>query len=254
MGWPREVCVRFGSPRRGSVFARQAVSCLILLLSAPVLADESQEDPAPQHRVIKTVQPKAYLKRGRLELEPTVGSVVNDPFLKRYVLGLQAGWHLADIFSVEADFGFSPTLGEADWTPITAELIENNHVAPDLSRLTWFAGGGLGFAPIHGKFAVARRIVHYDIFGCFGMGVVRTVDDLDLIGATDDPPAVGTQHQLHLTTRYGGGARIVLGPNVAVRVEARSLVYIETISGTVLEMKNNMLVQGGVSFFLPGRS
>ncbi len=193
------------------------------------------------------------MKLGRLEVEPHVASVVNDPFLHRYVVGLQTAWHVADIFALEADLGFSPTLGEADWKPITRELIEHNHVAPDLSRLTWFGGVGLGFSPVHGKFAVAGRIVHYDIFGTFGMGVVRTVDDLEVIGAEDDPWARGTANQLHPTTRYGGGLRVVLGPNVALRAEARSLVYIETISGTVLEMKNNLLLQVGVSFFVPGR-
>jgi len=100
---------------------------------------------------------------------------------------------------------------------------------------------------------VARRIVHYDIFGTFGMGVVRTVDDLDVIGEQDNPISQDTAVQLHPTTRYGGGLRVVLGPSVALRVEARSLVYIETISGTVLEMKNNLLLQVGVSFFVPER-
>ncbi len=245
------MCV--GSARQGS-FLVCLLAALALLIPGLSYADETLvEEPEPRRRIIKTVQPKAYLKRGRLELEPLAGAVVNDPFLRRRIVGLQAGWHAADIFSLELNLGFSPMLGEADWKPITAELIENNHVSPDLSRLTWFGGAGLGFAPIHGKFAVGQRIVHYDIFGSFGMGVVRTVDDLEVIGADDDPWAQATQHQLHPTTRYGGGARVVLGPNVAVRVEARSLVYIETIFGTTLEMKNNMLVLGGVSFFLPGR-
>ena len=91
------------------------------------------------------------------------------------------------------------------------------------------------------------------LFGSFGMGVVRTVDDLAIMGQEDDPWAQATAVQLHPTTRYGGGARIMMGPNVAVRVEARSLVYIETVSGTVLEMKNNLLLQVGVSFFVPER-
>ncbi len=52
---------------------------------------------------------------------------------------------------------------------------------------------------------------------------------------------------------HGRGARVSLVPNVAVRVEARSLVCSETISGTVLEMMNNALVPPGVSFFVPGR-
>ena len=37
----------------------------------------------------------------------------------------------------------------------------------------------------------------------------------------------------------------------AVRVEGRSLVYIETVSSTTLEMKNNFILAGGVSFFFP---
>ena len=246
------MCV--GSARGGSIFVLFVLSCL-LAWTPPALAWEEAEDgPATAATTpIKVVQPKAHLKLGRLELVPHGAWVANDPFLRRYVVGLDAGYHLTDIFAVEADIGFSPTLGESDWKPITAELIEHNHVAPDLSRLTLFGGGSVAFTPVHGKLAVARRIVHFDLFGIFGMGVVRTADDLEVIGSTDDPRALATQHQLHPTTRYGGGARILLGPSVAVRVEARSLVYIETISGTVLEMKNNLVLQAGVAFFLPGR-
>ena len=35
------------------------------------------------------------------------------------------------------------------------------------------------------------------------------------------------------------------------RLEARSVVYIETIESTVLEMKQNFILQGGMSFFFP---
>ena len=245
------MCV--GSARQGLSFDRFLVVVLLLLLPALAGATEGDLPPEPDRKMIKVVQPKAHLKLGRLELCPQGAWVANDPFLRRYVVGLVGGWYLSEIFSIEADVGFSPTLGEADWTPITRELIEHNHVAPDLSRLTLFGGGSFAFTPIHGKVAVAGRIVHFDLFGVFGMGVVRTVDDLELIGASDDLPALETANQLHPTTRYGGGARVLLGPGVALRIEARSLVYIETISGDVLEMKNNLLVQGGVSFFLPQR-
>ena len=34
-------------------------------------------------------------------------------------------------------------------------------------------------------------------------------------------------------------------------VEGRSVVYIETIESTVLEMKQNFILQGGMSFFFP---
>ena len=58
--------------------------------------------------------------------------------------------------------------------------------------------------------------------------------------------------QIHPTTNFGGGARVVFNEFVAVRVDGRSLVYIETVNSTTLEMKNNFILSGGVSFFFPG--
>jgi hypothetical protein len=62
---------------------------------------------------------------------------------------------------------------------------------------------------------------------------------------------VVTQHQIHPTTNFGGGARIIFGENLALRIDGRSMVYIETVNATQLEMKNNFLIQGAVSVFFP---
>jgi hypothetical protein len=67
----------------------------------------------------------------------------------------------------------------------------------------------------------------------------------------NDTRAVVTQHQMHPTTNFGGGARIIVSESLAFRVEARSLVYIEAVNATTLEMKNNLLLQGAVSIFFP---
>ena len=39
--------------------------------------------------------------------------------------------------------------------------------------------------------------------------------------------------------------------HIAFRLEGRSVVYIETSESTVLEMKQNFILQGGMSFFFP---
>ena len=36
-----------------------------------------------------------------------------------------------------------------------------------------------------------------------------------------------------------------------MRVDGRSLIYIETVNSTTLEMKNNFILSGGVGFFFP---
>ncbi|MBN1335247.1 MAG: outer membrane beta-barrel domain-containing protein [Deltaproteobacteria bacterium] len=203
-------------------------------------------------RVIKTIQKKPFLKLGRFEVLPNVAFVTSDPFLNRYIVGVGLGYHLTEIFETEVNLGFSPILGEADWKPLTKQLIENNHISPDLSPLTYFGNATFLFSPIYGKVALTNgRIVPFDIFGAFGMGVVRTSDDLEALQQEGEDPALATANQIHPTTNFGGGLRIVLGDSMAVRIEGRSLVYIETVSSTTLEMKNNFILSGGVSFFFP---
>ena len=87
--------------------------------------------------------------------------------------------------------------------------------------------------------------------GKFGMGVSQTVDDLSALQAEEDERAQSTQVQVHPTTNFGGGIRMIFNRNFAARVEGRSMIYIETVNATTLEMKNNFLFQASASFFFP---
>ncbi len=205
-----------------------------------------------QKRIIKTIQKKTFLKLGRFELTPAVAFVTNDPFLNRYIVGAGLGYHFTEVFELELNMGFSPDLGEADWKPLTKQLVNENHVSPDLSPLTYFGNATFAFSPIYGKMALGTRIINFDIFGAFGMGVVRTSDDLEALQQQGDPEAMATENQLHPTTNFGGGLRVIFAESFALRIEGRSLVYIETVSSTTLEMKNNFILQLGASFFFPG--
>jgi outer membrane beta-barrel protein len=222
-----------------------------------VSVDESSDVVLPgeelERRIIKTLQRKNFLKLGRFEWTPNVAFVANDPFLNRYIVGSGLSYHLTEIFAVEVNLGFSPDLGDADWKPLTDQLVNNNHVSPDISKLTYFGNTTFCFSPIYGKAAVlGRKIITFDIFGAFGMGMTRTVDDLEALQKVDDPVAQATQFQIHPTTNFGGGARIIFNERTAIRIEGRSLIYIETVDSTTLEMKNNFIVQAGVSLFWPG--
>jgi len=213
-----------------------------------VILDEDLQ----KKRLIKTIQRKTFLKLGRWEASPHLASVVNDPFLNRYIVGTGLAYNITEIFAVEMTFDFAPDLGERDWKPLTKQLVEENHVSPDISKLTYFGSLTFQFSPIYGKVAMSGRdIINFDIFGNFGMGATRTADDLEALQATDDPRAIATQFQVHPTTNFGGGLRIIFNENLAARVEGRSLVYIETVNSTTLEMKNNFILQASMSFFFP---
>lgn len=210
------------------------------------------EDEGKKRKVIKTIQRKNFLKLGRLEFSPHAATVVNDPFLNRYIVGAGLGYHLTEVFAIEASFDFAPDLGDGDWKPLTHQLVEENSVSPDISKLTLFGALTFQYSPIYGKVAVVgNKIILFDIYGAFGMGATRTRDDLEALQATEDPRAQATENQVHPTTNLGGGLRIIFGENIAARLEGRSLIYIETVNATTLEMKNNFIVQASAAFFFP---
>jgi len=204
-------------------------------------------------RTIKVLQKKNFLKIGRGEGGVHLGFLSNDPFINRYLFGLNVGYHVTEVFSVELAGTFSPDFGRADWKPITRQLVDNNKVSPDISKMIWVVNATAQFSPIYGKIAViGGKIIVFDIYGLFGFGVAGTQDDLEAIQCdnVEGEPCTVTASQVHPTTTIGGGFRVAFSKRVAARIEARSLSYIETLDGTSLEMKNNLLLQAmGTIFF-----
>ncbi|MDP2312116.1 MAG: outer membrane beta-barrel domain-containing protein [Pseudomonadota bacterium] len=220
--------------------------------AAPSLPGEDDK----RRRIIKTIQKKNFMKIHRYEVGPSVGFVANDPFLNRYIIGGVFDYHLTEVFAAELQVGYAPILGQGgendpDWKDLSKQLLLENSVSPDISKLTAHGSMALAFSPIYGKAAVGRSIIAFDIFGYFGLGVTATTDDLVAL-QNDDDSAVLTQNQVHPTTIVGGGARVAFSEGVAARVEGKSMSYIETVNSTTLEMKNNFVVQASVSFFFPG--
>jgi len=220
-------------------------------------------------QIIKTLQRKTFLKLERWELSPHVAFVINDPFLKRRILGTGVAYNLTEIFAVEGMIDYGLDLGDADLSTLTKQIKDDNNVAPDISRVLAFGDVSFVFSPIYGKAAVlGRKIVNFDIYAKVGMGVAQTKDDGTISGILDNDDNIcpdlatlnsgseeaafcQTQIQWHPTTSFGGGFRVIFNDSFAVRVEGRSLTYIETVNSDMLEMKNNFLVQTSASFFLP---
>jgi outer membrane beta-barrel protein len=218
---------------------------------------KDESDGSSRRRVIMTIQKKNFLKVGRVEIGPTVGAVVNDPFLNRFIIGAIADYHFTEVFGVELQVAYAPIFGtggenDPDWKQLSKTLREENSVAPDISKLTFNSSLSLMFSPIYGKAAIFRTILIFDIFGNFGAGIVQTSDDLVALGASeDDDEAVATQNQWHPTTIIGAGIRVAFNRTVAVRLEGKSMTYVEVINSSTLEMKNNFIAQGSVTFFFP---
>ncbi len=212
------------------------------------------EDDTPtvkrKKRVIKTLQRKTFMKIGRTELGLGAGLVTNDPFINRYIIRGDVGYHFTEVSALQVEVGLSPDFERSDWKQITRQIVEENGVTPDISKILGYGNVTLQYAPIYGKVASGNAIINFDIYGLFGTGVVYTADDLEALQSENDEIAVKTANQVHPTLNFGGGARIVFGRNLALRIEGRGLSYIEVLESLNLEMKNNFIVQANVSYFL----
>jgi outer membrane beta-barrel protein len=212
-----------------------------------------EDDEDRSNRIIKTLQRKTFLKIGRYEFAPYIGFVTNDPFINRYLAGASFSYHITEIFAFELAGAFAPDFGTADWKAITHQLVEENKVSPDISKIIYFGNLNFSFSPIYGKIAVSgRKIINFDIFGTFGSGIVNTKDDLEALQAVGEQHAEDTEVQFHPTTNFGGGFRVIFSKSLAARLEGRSMIYVETIDSTTLEMKNNFMLLASASFFFPG--
>lgn len=234
---------------------REAVESGDIKRAGPGADDDDLEalNEKRERRTIKVLQKKNFLKIGRGEAGAHIGFVSNDPFINRYLAGLNVGYHVTEVFSVELSGTFSPDFGESDWKPITDQLVNENAVSPDISKLIWVVNATAQFSPIYGKIAVVGgRIIVFDFYGLFGMGMAGTKDD-DIAIQCDLIPGEActeTLTQVHPTTTIGGGFRVAFSKRVAARIEGRSLSYVEVLNGTSLEMKNNFILQAmGTIFF-----
>ncbi len=207
--------------------------------------------PADRERpTILTLQRKTFMKINRYEAGPHLGFVTNDPFLSVYMAGGSFAYHVTEVFGVEVSATYAPFVVRK---PITVQIVEENQVTPDISKIQFLANASAQYSPVYGKVAMGQNgIIMFDLFGTFGTGFVNTNDDLEALQAEGEEFAVATDAQFHPTLNYGGGFRVIFNEGLAVRIEARGMSYVETLESTTLEMKNNMILQASASFFFPG--
>lgn len=208
--------------------------------------------------IIKVIQPKTLLKIGRVELQPMIGGLTNDPWVNRYLFGLSAAYHVTEIFAVEVHGFGSPNLGVNDQKAVTKDVISKNEVAPQINRLTGAATVNLSFSPLYGKLAtLGQNSIVFDIYATAGGGIAYTLDDLTVTDGDDDEVSLRLDNQILPALTLGGGLRVQFSKLAGLRFEVRDLSYINASGqsdGVTLEVKNNLMLFGGVSFYLGGRS
>jgi outer membrane beta-barrel protein len=120
---------------------------------------------------IVVIPRKAFLKGGRVELQPFAGITINDNLIRHYVFGLDLNYFLTDVFWVglEGQYYIHQLTNEE-------ELLGSEYnLAPTLNEYKYGGALNFGYVPVYGKFALFNRsIISWEIWASAGIGVTMT--------------------------------------------------------------------------------
>ena len=194
-----------------------------------------------QEAEMGVVQNRTFSKGGRVEVGLFGGSLSTDPFLAVTTLGVRAGYHFNETFSLTGiywrDFVSPSTALETFQDTLDATT---NYNAP-----SGYAGVEGTVSLAYGKLSLlGRKIIYYDMHVSGG------------VGATE------TESGTYITPHLGLGQQIFLTHSIALRVDYRAQYYNETIIEKVITPKlgdtvgtrNNWShsVQIGISYYFGG--
>ena len=236
------------SSRRRPAVARQpwalwsAVAITLLVASLEPSQAQAQQVRRKFKDPIHVIQPKPVVQEGRLDVQPRVGYVFNDPLASTLKAGVQARYHLSERIKLGAMFdwyNFGPTISGASDT--YDQVQRQTNTAPDSPVLNWFAGLELGWTPIFGKFALFNSgIVYYDITLSVGGGFANAAS-------------------LQLTSAKGGPAltlalinHIFVNDWVSVNIGVRDVSYFASLQNAEGDstLSHAVSLDLGVSLFL----
>lgn len=180
-------------------------------------------------RAERSVKERDFIKAGRHEISALGGYFVSDHFDGTFIIGRAYSYHLTEDVGVEASFGWSRVRSSV------AEKLEMDRgvavLPPDDRMFLLFAD--VLWAPLHGKAQLfADTIVHFDLYGSLGVGLVDSSTSLGAAG------------------QAGIGAKIFVDRAWAIRVDLRDHLYRQQVLATRQYVQDFSLTLG-VSLFLP---
>jgi len=166
------------------------------------------------------------------------GGVTNDPFVRVPFVAIGYESRPEERVSIGADLHYSPIAGESSWKPITKQLIEENHVSPDISNINYAGRLALTVFPVQHREPSFMTKVGFST----SLGLVSTSESLEALDAeAGNERAIVTQHQRHPCFGFAITAEVWRDNGFGIRMRRDRMVHIETVNATQLEMKNNAM-------------
>ena len=237
-------------------------------LSADLAASEANQGVVKAGPVRKTplswedilvVVRKPFLKSGRTELYPMVGTTMNDNMIRHYTLGGQISYFLTDVLAigVEGQYYVDSFREPFDLVARQARRL------PTVNKYNWSAALNFHYVPVYGKFAIFdRKLITWEVQFTAGIGAGQS----EVIPRDTTFDAFTT---LLIMPNVGANMRFFITKWLTVNVGVRDYMFIDKFEPTMRveggmndsadEAKenasssfiNNVMFQIGLSFWVP---
>jgi outer membrane beta-barrel protein len=171
---------------------------------------------------------RLFVKARRHELSVMGGYYDSDLLSGTYIVGGSYTYHMTDETAVEFAGWF--THANAD---IIRTLEDNRGVvlADPYARIL-FAESVLQWSPVYGKLRLGGSVVHFDLHGDLGVGVIDSSTSRGAAGV------------------LGFGIKLFMGQAWAFRIDARDRTFRQTLLDEHF-LVNDVAITAGISLFLP---
>jgi outer membrane beta-barrel protein len=190
----------------------------------PTAAPDTGPKPTEVTEEIYAVQQVYALRNNRLELLPSFGFTLNDPFVSHPNIGVGLNYWITNVLAVGANMNW--------YQGLESESELNFHVRRSArlgTRPTEFQFGAslnMTYVPVYGKFSMFRRyIFQWDAYLMGGIGIMRT-RPVPVV----DPQIRSFDYTYKLSILNPAiGLRVFLSKWLTVFAEARVYPYLEKL-------------------------
>lgn len=171
---------------------------------------------------------RLFVKQGRHELTAGGGYYASDLLSGTYLVGGSYAYHMTDETSVE----FAGWYTHANADIVRALEDKRGVVLTDTYARIVFVESLLGWSPVYGKLRLGGTIVHFDLHGDVGVGVVDSKTSRGASGVV------------------GFGIRLFMGQAAALRIDVRDRIFRQDLLDERF-LVNDSSITLGLSMFLP---
>lgn len=236
-------------------------------LSADLATNEQGTGKASAEQVKKTplswkdivvVVRKPFLKIRRTELNPFVGTTMNDNMIRHNTIGGELAYYLTDVLAIGVE-GQYFTHSFAEPYDLVARQARR---LPTVNKYNWSAALDFHYVPVYGKFAILdHRLVAWEAYFTAGIGVGQSEvipRDRAFPGFTNFliQPNVGASMRFFiakwLTLNFGIRDYLFIDKyEPADRTAMMNATASQASENATSSFVNNIMFQIGLSFWLP---